>query len=148
MECYDLLRNLPRIILPQRLHSIEVLELAWTFRSSVGIRNQDPLNVLCSDPETKDSELHEMCRMVPKLFPRLRQLDILLICRIRVPYPPLWENLGSSEHVILDPIKDMVRVLGPRPEICIAIKGPYFTMDLTLIKRRESIVIDFVSPYR
>ncbi|KFX91923.1 hypothetical protein O988_07510 [Pseudogymnoascus sp. VKM F-3808] len=140
MECYDLLRNLPRIILPQRLHSIEVLELAWTFRSSVGIRTQDPLNVLCSDPETKDSELHEMCRMVPKLFPRLRQLDILLICRIRVPYPPLWENLGSSEHVILDPIKDMIRVLGPGPEICIAIKDRRGILSAGASSRRQTII--------
>ncbi|KFY94706.1 hypothetical protein V500_03100 [Pseudogymnoascus sp. VKM F-4518 (FW-2643)] len=123
MENYDLLRNLPRILLPQRLRVIESLEISWTFRSSVGIRNHKPLEVLWKEPTAKDSVLHEMCRIVPEQFPHLRRLDIHLLCDISEPYPRHIEDSGGLERVILGPIEDMIRVLGPGPEdqVCLGV---------------------------
>ncbi|OBT49864.1 hypothetical protein VE04_10206 [Pseudogymnoascus sp. 24MN13] len=126
MDNFDLLLHLPRLILPQRLRSIESMEVSWTFRPTA--TTDKPLNVLWNDPTTKDSALHELCRMVPELFPRVRQLDINILgeLRLRPDTHSTVIDLGGIETVFLGPIEDMVRALGPGREVCIAIQQTVF----------------------
>ncbi|OBT64991.1 hypothetical protein VE03_05655 [Pseudogymnoascus sp. 23342-1-I1] len=120
MENYDLLRDLPRVILPQRLRCIESLELSWDFRPMSRVSGYKPLRLLWENPAAEDSDLHEMCRMVLKSFPRLRWLDINLLFETRnIP--------GGAERTILGPIEDMIRALGPEREVCIAIQRSVFS---------------------
>ncbi|OBT86150.1 hypothetical protein VE02_05761 [Pseudogymnoascus sp. 03VT05] len=126
MDNFDLLLNLPRLILPQRLRIIESMEVSWAFRPTA--TRDKPLDVLWNDPKTRDSVLHEMCRMVPELFPRVRQLDINILgeLRLRPDIHSAVFALGGIETVFLGPIEDMVRALGPGREVCIAIQQTVF----------------------
>ncbi|KFY21172.1 hypothetical protein V491_03102, partial [Pseudogymnoascus sp. VKM F-3775] len=127
MDNFDLLQHLPRLILPQRLRSIKSLEISWTFRPTV--TDEKPMEVLWNDPTTEDSVLHEMCRMIPELFPHVSQLDInfLYELRVRQEFQDAISALGGIERVILGPIEDMIRVLGPGREVCIAIQQSVFS---------------------
>lgn len=127
MDNFDLLRHLPRLILPRRLQSIKTLEISWTFRPTA--TDDKPMEVLWNDPTTEDSVLHEMCRMVPALFPHVSQLDInfLYELRVRQEFQGTISALGGIEHVILGPIENMIRVLGPGREVCIAIQQSIFS---------------------
>ncbi|OBT40437.1 hypothetical protein VE00_08714 [Pseudogymnoascus sp. WSF 3629] len=126
MDNFDLLLHLPRLILPQRLRNIESMEVSWTFRPTA--TRDKPLDILWNDPTTKDTVLHELCRMVPELFPRVRQLDINILgeLRLRPDTHSAVVALGGIEAVFLGPIEDMVRALGPGREVCIAIQQTVF----------------------
>lgn len=126
MENYDLLQHLPRILLPQRLQLIQALEITWTFSPSVYIPGYRPMQDLWRNPTTEDSVLHEMCQMVPKLFPHVRRLDIHLHCDLFMPMGFTGWSLDGVERIFLGPIEDMIRLLGPGREVCVAIQKSLF----------------------
>ncbi|OAF57686.1 hypothetical protein VC83_05690 [Pseudogymnoascus destructans] len=69
-----------------------------------------------------------LCRMVPELFPHVRQLDINILgeLRLRPDTHSTVIALGGIETVFLGPIEDMVPALGPGREVCIAIQQMVF----------------------
>lgn len=79
------------------------------------------LQDLWADPTTTDSELHTLCRVVPESFPNVRQLDIVLDCFVSPP-EELGEPIPIVERLVLGPIEDMLRVLGPGREYKVYIK--------------------------
>ncbi|OBT68352.1 hypothetical protein VE03_02958 [Pseudogymnoascus sp. 23342-1-I1] len=126
----DLLQQLQRTILPQRLRAIPYLEMCW-FKTY-----GDCLQALQEDPTKEDSEFHALCRMVPQAFPNVLHLDIAILCDIRPigdDFPDIrWATRGvrartlklsalAMEHSILGPFENMLRTLGPGREFSITI---------------------------
>ncbi|KFZ11046.1 hypothetical protein V502_07779 [Pseudogymnoascus sp. VKM F-4520 (FW-2644)] len=121
----DLLQYLPRIILPQRLRAITSLEICWLNKF-----DKSRIKVLWDNPTTEDSELHDLCRMVPQAFPHVLRLDITLLCDIRpigddftrLSLPEARElTVSAMERVILGPVESMLRALGPGREFSITV---------------------------
>ncbi|KFY81649.1 hypothetical protein V500_11226 [Pseudogymnoascus sp. VKM F-4518 (FW-2643)] len=121
----DLLQYLSRIILPQRLRAITSLEICWLNKF-----DKSRIKVLWDNPTTEDSELHDLCRMVPQAFPHVLRLDITLLCDIRpigddftrLSLPEARElTVSAMERVILGPVESMLRALGPGREFSITV---------------------------
>ncbi|KFY36953.1 hypothetical protein V494_04920 [Pseudogymnoascus sp. VKM F-4513 (FW-928)] len=110
---HELIRHLPRMLLPQRLRGVRSLEMLWLSRfwQPNEPNFMFPLHDLWADPTTTDSELHALCQMVLESFPNVHQLSISLECIISPP-EELGEPIPIVERVVLGPIEDMLRVLG------------------------------------
>lgn len=125
------------MLLPQRLRSVQTLEMRWLKkpRQANEANFMYALQDLWADPTTTDSELHALCRVVPESFPNVRQLDIVLDCFVSPP-EELGEPIPIVERLVLGPIEDMLRVLGPGREYKV-----YIQMDVWdgLLRRHRGL---------
>ena len=119
----DLLEHLPRLFLPQRLYSIQSVEMLWFKRPKPNHPSYIcPMEVLWNDPTRTESPPHTLCQMIPQALPSIRQLNISLECSLNTPHPfqdpPSTINYG---HIALGTIEDMLRVLGPMREFNVTV---------------------------
>ncbi|KAI1375781.1 hypothetical protein F4677DRAFT_420712 [Hypoxylon crocopeplum] len=154
MSTLVVLENLPRLVLPQCLQNITALELIFdiSFPSEllgiVGPPGVDPVTY-------EDLPLYSLCRMIPETFPSIHHLYISLqrpiapLTPIYGPRPPsreCEESTSRMERIVLKPIEDMVRVLGPGRDINIAIqRGATEMLTRTYVKLhgREKLRCEF-----
>ncbi|KAJ5807724.1 hypothetical protein N7474_008993 [Penicillium riverlandense] len=130
----ELQQNLSRLLPPQRLASISSLVLIWDLKKPrqkyyseknnlVGVLWERVVTASPEPPSGADSTLHELCRIVPETFPNLHHLYISLQSHIAPPEPKIFEDpVGEVERVILSPIDEVVRALGPGRDVKIAIQ--------------------------
>lgn len=101
----ELMRNLPRLILPQRLASIRSLELLWMPR-----RYRRPRSFNIFD----ERGLERLCEALPEMFPRLENLDLPLHYCIEGPRAlelsddELEDPVMAAERVLLGPVEALV----------------------------------------
>ncbi|KAI2601957.1 hypothetical protein GGR54DRAFT_626261 [Hypoxylon sp. NC1633] len=127
------LENLSSLLLPQRIRNITALELIWDFDVPFQlIHSREPPEPLWTKPDAcKSLPLPSLCRMIPETFPSLQHLYISLQRPIApldtfgsTPLQPreLEECLSRMKLVILGPVEDLVRALGPGRDINIAVQ--------------------------
>lgn len=64
--------------------------------------------------DRKKTRFHDLCEMVPATFPNVRRLYVALQAYIVPPASFGSEDIvGDVERVVLGPVEDMFRVLGP-----------------------------------
>ncbi|KFY47842.1 hypothetical protein V495_01787 [Pseudogymnoascus sp. VKM F-4514 (FW-929)] len=129
LEGDDLLQHLPGLLLPQRLRSIQSLEMLWFKR-----RTQDKSTSSSTQPlwanhtkigrASRESVLHTLCQMVPQALPHVRQVTISLECIVEEThkFAGPTESRLIPDPPILGPIEDMIRALGPGREFNVAIQ--------------------------
>lgn len=115
-----LLCDLPRLMSPARLASVTSLELLWTFDKtgfftdttirSIWDQARDP-----SSTPRQDTPFHELCQMVPRIFPNVRHLYVALQAYLAPPECPDGDALPHIERLFLRPVEEMFRHLGPAP---------------------------------
>ncbi|KAL2263993.1 hypothetical protein VTK26DRAFT_3777 [Humicola hyalothermophila] len=128
-----LIRNLPDLMPSHHLAAMTSLELVWDFarddqnNSNAGVTMRSiwdaaaaakPSSTSTSAPSQPSTAFHHLCRMVPSTFPNLRRLYIALQAFLVPPEDfPLADYdddlLGAVERVVLAPIEDLFRALGP-----------------------------------
>ncbi|QKX61406.1 uncharacterized protein TRUGW13939_08554 [Talaromyces rugulosus] len=130
----ELQQNLSRLLPLQRLARISSLVLIWDLKKPrqkyyseknnlVGILWERAVTASPEPLSGADSTLHELCRIVLETFPNLHHLYISLQSHIAPPEPKIFEDpVGEVERVILSPIDEMVRALGPGRDVNIAIQ--------------------------
>jgi len=130
MSGLDLQLNLSQLLLPQRLSRVTSLEMLWNLTSpSKHWRSGNLLYGLYTDPSMENSPLHQLCRMIPLAFPNIRYLYISLECFIGPQNPNQFpDTILATEEIVLGPIEDMIRTLGPGRECSIAIQGGAWTV--------------------
>lgn len=116
-----LLHDLPRLLPPHHLARITSLELLWTF-ANPKLCNDETINATWdrsqtspSSPPPPNTKLHDLCEMIPQTFPNVRHLYIALQAYIAPPsnlFPP-EDRIPAVNRVILGPVEDMFRRLGP-----------------------------------
>ncbi|KAL2859881.1 uncharacterized protein BJX67DRAFT_368612, partial [Aspergillus lucknowensis] len=140
-EALELQLHLPHLIPPDYLSCITSVELIWSLVKprATGYSHRDNLLYQLlrregTNPSGKSKSsstsvgvapLHQLCRIVPGTFPRLRYLYISLHSHIAPPSNMvLIDPLDTVERMILRPIEDMIHFLNPQPkkEINIAIR--------------------------
>lgn len=103
----QLIRNLPRLILPQRLASIRALELLWLPHTEVLTSAPGP-----PGPYDTEEARSWLCNAVPLMFPRLEKLHLSLSYVIEYPrslgLDPLDDAILQAERIILGPVEAML----------------------------------------
>jgi hypothetical protein len=129
---WSLIQNLPRLLPQQHLSNVTSLQMLWKFNDDdvpwISMdRSGSALKPLWDDPTRQDNPLQRLCSMIPKSFPSLRNLYISLQTSISPPGTAVEEVEGRAakvESVILRPMEEMLRSLGPGPrkEFSVAIQ--------------------------
>ncbi|ROW12667.1 hypothetical protein VMCG_00396 [Cytospora schulzeri] len=104
---HEMIRNLPRLVLPQRLASIRSLELVWTPR-----RYPRPRSFNIFDARG----LRRVCDALPEVFPRLERLYMPLHYCIEGPRAlevsddddDVDDPVMAAGRVLLGPLEDML----------------------------------------
>lgn len=113
----DLLQNIPRLILPQRLSSITSLEMLWNFNMETERRIDidNSMQLLWDKPDTQGSLLHELCAIMPETFPAVRFLYISVQSWLAPSsINSLEDPISDLEQIFLGPVEQMLRAMGPR----------------------------------
>jgi hypothetical protein len=103
--------HLPQLLLPQRLSSIKSVEMLWHLHLYQG---SVPHGLLDSGLAT----FHSLLDCLPSTFPHLRKLYVSLQGDLKPKNVPLHKLMDVSEPVIMKPVDDMVRRLGPHVQEC------------------------------
>ncbi|KAK7736590.1 hypothetical protein SLS53_007022 [Cytospora paraplurivora] len=102
-----LIRNLPRLILPQRLASIRALELLWLPHTELLTHAPGP-----PGPYDTEEARRWLCNTIPIMFPRLEKLHLSLSYYIKEPgclgLDPLDDSILQAERIILGPVESML----------------------------------------
>ncbi|KAK7746899.1 cytochrome oxidase assembly protein 1 [Cytospora paraplurivora] len=100
MHSQVLVQEFPRLILPQRLASIQSLELVWA---------KGPANTPFVNDYIDGEDLCWLCDALPKLFPQLKKLYLSLPFEVR-----RFGFAGRDDEALNDPVIDIERtLLGP-----------------------------------
>lgn len=123
-----LFRNLPRLILPNRLANIQKLELVWEILPCKPFFAHAFEGVVPINPAKFDNErLRWICDKLPEMFPGLKELHLSLLGTIKAPeYQDVvrYDTVLATERAILAPVEAMLsrmpklfeRVQCARPE--------------------------------
>ncbi|ROW06633.1 hypothetical protein VPNG_06704 [Cytospora leucostoma] len=102
-----LIRNLPRLILPQRLASIRALELVWLPHTEILTHAPGP-----PGPYDTEEARRWLCNTIPIMFPRLEKLHLSLSYDISEPgslgLDPVDDSILQAERIILGPVEAML----------------------------------------
>jgi hypothetical protein len=111
MRGVDMVQHLPQLLLPQRLSSISSVEAVWDLETS---GDSKPHNISKLDIFSFSSLLEPL----PLTFPHLKTLYISLEGEIQPPNIDHKEFFEMKEWVIMQPVDDLVRKLGPHLQEC------------------------------
>lgn len=104
-------RLLPNVLLPKRLANITSARVRWTSHP-FGYESE-------TSPFYKRLDLSNFLKDLPRIFPHLKRLYLSLEGKMKpIPYVEHDPLLEAVESVILAPVDDMVRSLGPQMEKC------------------------------
>jgi hypothetical protein len=103
--------HLPQLFLPHRLSSIKSVEMLWHLRLYQDSVPHRPL-------DSGLAALHSLLDCLPSTFPHLRKLYVSLQGHLKPKNVPLSKLMDLSEPVIMEPVDDMVRRLGPHVQEC------------------------------
>lgn len=101
--------HLPQLLLPQRLGSITSVEMLWYLRLFQDSEPYDPLDSVLAF-------FHSLLDTLPSTFPHLRKLSVSLEGVTK--NMSLTKLIEASESVIMTPVDDMLRRLGPFMQEC------------------------------
>ena len=111
MAGYVLPRLLPNVLLHKRLASITSARIRWTSHP-FGYESE-------TSPFYKRLDLRNFLKDLPRIFPHLKKLHLSLEGKMKpIPYVEDDPLRDAVESVILAPVDDMVRSLGPQMEKC------------------------------
>ncbi|KXX83064.1 hypothetical protein MMYC01_200467 [Madurella mycetomatis] len=121
MASLPLLLHLPRLLSPQALGTITSVELIWNFlkpKSLVDKTMESVWAMAAQPPSTsrpaQSTLFHDLCRIVPSTLPNLRRLHVAL--QSYIAPSGTMRSVDAVERVILGPVDDMFRQIGPGPE--------------------------------
>lgn len=113
----EMVMNLPRLLLPQRLLAINTLEIVWEFVPFPRQGDMHPIS-----PMGDLASFHAFMEAAPAMFGHVRSLYISLQGQLK----PRWSDFSIwgdewfkfTEVVIMAPVDEMVRKLGPQVKEC------------------------------
>lgn len=103
--------HLPQLLLTQRLDSITSVEMLWHIGPFQDAGPYDP-------PDFGLAGFHNLLDVLPSTFPRLTNLYISLQRDMKSAGVSLNKFRDVNESVIMTPVDDMVRRLGPCMQEC------------------------------
>lgn len=107
MYSQALVQDVPRLVLPQRLASIQSLELVWT-------KGPAKAPLVHGDSDSGEKDLCWLCDALPELFPQLKKLHLTLCFSVSAirslgpdGEPPNYSAI-DTERALLGPVEAML----------------------------------------
>ncbi|KAH6995884.1 hypothetical protein BKA56DRAFT_472834 [Ilyonectria sp. MPI-CAGE-AT-0026] len=127
MASKEMVMNLPRLLIPQRLEAITSVEILWDWEPFL---RQDETAAFM--PLSDKKSFHAFLDFIPIAFPKIRSLYVSLQGKLhgyrtsQYP-PPAEERFGILEETIMIPVDNMVRTLGTHvQDISVAIPSTLY----------------------